>query len=133
MTLEFSGPPHPHHHHRPRRRIYGTFPSGPVYYYPDTRVIEIETQAAPALPWRVISTSSWGTTIEFQTGSMAEALKFFKNKFLKSAGTATKPGVGFNVELSLQHWTGSGWKTEARRNSQDWLSAKTARGRAGYG
>lgn len=125
MAIELEAPPR--RFRRPVRRFYGRGYYGPVYQ--DPVVIEVE-RTEPALPWRVTSTNSYGQSVHMQTASMQEALSYFKNKVWKSTAPG---GGGVNAQLSLQHWTGSGWKTEASRNSQDWLSATTVRGKAGYG
>lgn len=89
----------------PRTRIYG----GRVMpYYVEPQVIEVQ-RSEPALPWRVTTTTSWGTNTLFQSAEMSDAMKFFKSVNLTKAG--------FNAQLELQRWTGSGWKTEAARNS----------------
>ena len=125
MSIELEAPPR--RFRRPVRRFYGRgYYGGPVYQDP----VVIEVERTPAGEYRVISTNSWGTTVELPPTIPAVALEFFKNRLLKS--TASRGG-GVNMELELQRRTGSGWQTVLRRNSQDWLSATTARGRAGYG
>lgn len=107
MAIELEAPPR--RFRRPVRRFYGRGYYGPVYQ--DPVVIEVErTEPAPALPWRVITISSWGATTEFSSGSAVEAVKFFKSYKWPSPPP-------YNIELVLQHWTGSGWKKEGWRNS----------------
>jgi len=89
--------------------------------YQEPIILEVERSSPqPQLPWRVTQYNSWGESVLFQSVSMANALKFYTDKSRNWKSTT----VGFNVNLNLQHWTGSGWKTEASMNSQDWLQKK---------
>ena len=121
MSLEIVRPGRGHRGHRPRplphRRFFGGGYPYPVYQEPI--ILEVERSSLP-LPWRVTQYNSWGESVLFQSASMADALKFYKDKSRNWKSTT----VGFNVNLNLQHWTGSGWKTEASMNSQDWLQKK---------
>ncbi len=98
-------------HPGPRPRFYGRgrFYGG-YYYPPEVQVIEVER--SPALPWRVTTTSSWGGTVLMQTASMQDALRYYRNHKFPSPPP-------FNIEVALEHWTGSGWKKEAIKNSSD--------------
>lgn len=94
----------------PRPRFRGGYPG----YFPplyETQVIEVD-RTGPALPWRVISTTSWGRTTHFQGSTMQAALVAFK-----AAVANLKKTHPFNTQLDLQHWNGNGWQSEAGFNS----------------